>query len=207
MMGSVEASLRGRGVVRIIGVDEAGRGPLAGPVHAAAYFLELAEELPEGLQDLDDSKKLKADVRERLFESLSLHEDRWALSASSAKVVDEINVLQATFRAMKAAVDEVVRRWGAPDLIVVDGNMVIPGVELPQQAIVKGDGKSRAIAAASIAAKVSRDRVMAAAAETWPAYGFESNKGYGTAAHREALRIHGPCEIHRRSFAGVVLGE
>lgn len=204
-IGSVEQELRAQGLRTVIGVDEAGRGPLAGPVHAGAFWLDLQATLPACFQTLDDSKKIKEAEREELFEQLQLLDMPMAVGVADSAVVDEINILQATFQAMRAAVLEVIAEVGEePDLILVDGKMIIPNLDSQQQAFVKGDGRSYAIAAASILAKVSRDRIMRAAAEKWPQYGFESNKGYGSKSHRLAIRRFGPTPIHRRSFAGVL---
>ena len=204
-IGEVEERLRAEGIRTVIGVDEAGRGPLAGPVHAAAFWLDLASPLPAALEELNDSKKLQESTRERLFDALENEGRPMAIGVCQAEVIDEINVLQATFRAMRSAVEEVIEAVGEPpELILVDGNMIIPGVDWKQEAFIKGDARSQAIAAASILAKVSRDRVMREADKKWPQYGFLSNKGYGSAMHRKALRKFGPCELHRRSFAGVL---
>lgn len=204
-IGDVEESLRAQGIKTIIGVDEAGRGPLAGPVYAAAVWMDLEGPLPEGLSELDDSKKLDESLREKLFEGLQATDWTMAISDSDAGVVDEINILQATFRAMRRAVDEVIEAAGEiPDLVLIDGNMILPGAPWPQRSVIKGDARSLTIAAASVLAKVSRDRFMRQADEEWPHYGFASNKGYGTRAHREAIKVHGPCVLHRRSFAGVI---
>ncbi len=204
-LGAVEEVLRERGIQRIVGVDEAGRGPLAGPVHAAAYWLEVGElESGEIGELLDDSKKMKEIDRESIFEILKQSPKRWAIETSSAERIDEINILEATFEAMHRAVQRVVEGIGEePELVMIDGHMVVPGLAFEQRAVVKGDGRSRAIAAASVLAKVSRDRWMKEMAGRWPEYGFESHKGYGTAQHREALKSHGPCPIHRQSFGGV----
>ncbi len=205
-IGEVEDRLRAHGLTTIIGVDEAGRGPLAGPVVAGAYWLDLDEPFPGPIDKLDDSKKLSEALREEYFDALIPPQHRFAVASSSAAVVDEINVLQATFRAMHQAVSELIEAVGeAPELVLIDGNMTIPKGTWDQRAIVKGDGRSFAIAAASILAKVTRDRFMRQAHKRWSHYGFDSHKGYGTAQHREALRQHGPCELHRRSFAGVVV--
>jgi ribonuclease HII len=207
-IGEVEERLRARGVTTIVGVDEAGRGPLAGPVVAGAYWLDLREPFPTPVDKLDDSKKLTEPLREEYFDALCPPKHRFAVASSSASIVDEINVLQATFRAMHQAVSELVEAMGqTPDRVLVDGNMTIPKGLWDQQAIVKGDGRSFAIAAASILAKVTRDRFMRQAHRRWSQYGFDSHKGYGTAQHREALRKYGPCELHRRSFGGVVIDD
>lgn len=206
LIGDAEQDLKARGIRTLIGVDEAGRGPLAGPVHAAAFWLDLTDPFPACFEGLDDSKKIKEARREELFEEIRILTNPQAIGISSAAVIDEINVLQATFRAMQNAVEEVVALAGAtPDLVLIDGNMLVPGLELRQESLVKGDGRSYAIAAASILAKVSRDRFMRDADKKWPQYSFHSNKGYGSKAHRIALQTHGPTPIHRRSFAGVVV--
>ncbi len=206
--GELEALLLEEGITTVIGVDEAGRGPLAGPVVAAAFWLDLTEEPDDGLRDIDDSKRLDEATREALYDRLDDGDHLHAICACDAGVIDEINVLQATFRAMEMAVEEVIEARGeAPQVVLVDGNLVIPQGPWSQRAIVKGDQRSRAIAAASVMAKVHRDRLMRRAHEEWPHYGFDSNKGYGTAAHREALSQYGPCRLHRRSFAGVVQTE
>lgn len=204
-IGDLEESLRRRGVQTIIGVDEAGRGPLAGPVHAGAFWLDLGRPLSEQLAELNDSKALKESAREELFERIQSSEYLFALGVSDARRIDEINILAATFEAMTQAVEKLIASAGcAPDLILIDGNMILPDCDHPQQAIIKGDAKSLAIAAASILAKVSRDRFMRQAHERWPQYGFDTNKGYGTPAHRRALKERGPCALHRLSFAGVL---
>ncbi|TXD34589.1 ribonuclease HII [Lujinxingia vulgaris] len=203
-IGELERELRARGHVHIIGVDEAGRGPLAGPVHAAACWWTLSLDDAAEWPGLNDSKKMQEADRETLYDTLSAQPRRVAMASASAERIDAINILQATFEAMRNAVQRVIElREQSPDLIVVDGNMIIPDLELPQIAVVKGDARSFAIAAASVVAKVSRDRLMREAAETWPGYGFEGHKGYGTAAHREAIATLGPCPLHRKSFKGV----
>ncbi|RAL22918.1 ribonuclease HII [Lujinxingia litoralis] len=203
-IGELEELMRSRGHLHIIGVDEAGRGPLAGPVHAAAYWWSLEPGQEARWSGLNDSKKMRESQREALFDALCAEPARFELATSSAERIDAINILQATFEAMRSAVETLVRQRGQrPDLVVVDGNMIIPELDLPQQAIVKGDGRSLAIAAASVIAKVSRDRVMRQAEERWPGYGFSGHKGYGTAAHREAIATLGPTPLHRKSFKGV----
>lgn len=206
-VGDVEEVLRNRGVRTVVGVDEAGRGPLAGPVVAAAVALELDQDPSERLEGLDDSKQLEVQDREQLFERLTGGGFVVGVDSSSPSVIDEINILQATFRAMGRAVDEVLDQLGErPDAILIDGQMTIPDGPPGQRAVVKGDGRSLAIAAASIVAKVTRDRRMVEFAERWPEYGFDGHKGYPTAGHREAIRQHGPCQLHRRSFSGVETG-
>ncbi len=191
-----EQALRREGYARIAGIDEAGRGPLAGPVVAAAVVL------PIGFRHerLDDSKKLTARVREEIYEELiQCSEISWAISVQDAAVIDEINILRATYRAMAEA---FLRLKPSADLGLIDGLAVkdFPG---PQKALVRGDSLSLSIAAASVLAKVSRDRMMLSAARDYPQYGFERHKGYGTVFHLEALQRYGACPLHRRSFAPV----
>ena len=189
--------------MRLAGVDEAGRGPLAGPVVAAAAVLPgkwVADGLPESLQRLNDSKQLTEKIREELFAAIhSETEIHFGIGIIDAAVIDDINILQATHRAMNAALAQL-----SPPAAhaLVDGRPV-PTLATPQTAIIKGDAKSNSIAAASILAKVTRDRLMREYHEQWPEYGFAQHKGYGTAAHQAALEQHGPCPIHRRSFAPV----
>lgn len=181
----------------IAGVDEAGRGPLAGPVTAAAVVL------PEDavIDGLNDSKKLSEKRREELFDVIRDKALAYAVYSVDEKRIDEINILQATFEAMRGAVGalDVI-----PDLVLVDGNRS-PGLELPCETVVKGDSKSMSIAAASILAKVTRDRYMRRIAEIYPGYGFEKHKGYGTKAHYEAIERLGICDIHRRTFLKNIL--
>lgn len=203
-IGELEALMRSRGHLHIVGVDEAGRGPLAGPVHAAAYWWTLEGDRTENWPGLNDSKKMREPEREQLYDALQAKPAYFEMAAASADRIDAINILQATFEAMRLAVQGLLARRGqTPDLILVDGNMIIPELDLPQLAVVKGDARSLAIAAASVIAKVSRDRIMREASERWPGYGFEGHKGYGTAAHRRAIATLGPCPMHRKSFKGV----
>lgn len=193
---SEENQLRTEGFGRVAGIDEAGRGPLAGPVVAAAVVLPPGFDHP----GLDDSKKLTARKREQLYSELTTSgEVEWAVSRVDEKEVDRINILQATWKAMRLAFSQLEP---APDIALIDGKP-IGGFPAPHRAIVKGDSLSLSIAAASILAKVERDRWMVACAERYPGYGFEKHKGYGTKAHREAIQRLGPCPIHRRSFAPV----
>ena len=191
------------GITRLAGVDEAGRGPLAGPVVAAAAVLPRQWEvdgLPNGLLRLNDSKQLTQKIREQLFEAIRAEPGiHFGVGIIHAEEIDRINILQATYRAMNAALAQL-----APDAehALVDGRPV-PTLAVPQTAIVKGDAKSFSIAAASILAKVTRDRLMVQYDKEWPVYGFAAHKGYGTAAHLAALAEHGACPIHRRSFAPV----
>lgn len=193
---SFEENCHARGLLQVAGVDEAGRGPLAGPVSAAAVIL------PPGFRcdGLDDSKKLTELRREALFEAITQDKSvRWGLAFVEAEEIDEINILRATHAAMARAVEAI----GQPvDHCLIDG-LPLPKFAWPHEGIVKGDGKSLSIAAASIIAKVSRDRRMREHAEEFSEYGFERHKGYGTKVHLAALDAHGPCRIHRRSFQPV----
>ena len=187
-----------RGFTAVCGIDEAGRGPLAGPVCAAAVLL------PEGLviDGLNDSKKLSEKKRELLFPVIEENALAFGIGFADEKEIDEINILQATFLAMRRAFNAMQRRC---DYVLVDGNRM-PPMPVPGETVVKGDAKSPSIAAASILAKVSRDRVMLEYAKQYPEYQFEKHKGYGTKAHVEALHAFGPSPIHRRTFLKKILG-
>lgn len=176
----------------ICGVDEAGRGPLAGPVVAGAVIL------PKDCEILyvNDSKKLSAKRREELFEQIRERAVSYGIGVNSAARIDEINILQATYEAMTFAVHDLTV---VPELLLNDA-VTIPRLTIRQIGIIGGDGKSMSIAAASIIAKVTRDRLMIQYAEEYPEYGFDKHKGYGSAAHIEALKKYGPCPIHRASF-------
>lgn len=179
----------------IAGIDEAGRGPLAGPVIAAAVVLDP----DENIAGLNDSKKLTATVRARLFDHIRTRAASFGIGIATAAEIDDINILQATLLAMRRAFDELDTRV---DEVWVDG-ISNPGLMLPTHLLVQGDSKMPEISAASILAKVTRDRMMEALALEYPGYGFETNKGYPTAMHREQLQALGPCPIHRRSFSPV----
>ncbi|MBY6218364.1 ribonuclease HII [Qipengyuania aquimaris] len=186
----------------VIGVDEAGRGPLAGPVVAAAVVL--CKPCPGGL---NDSKKLSATKRSKL-EPQILSRCAWGLAVVEPEEIDRLNIFGATMLAMTLATQRCVEALGAePQEVLIDGNMTPEGRReewrWPARAIVGGDGKEACISAASILAKEYRDRIMVEAAKAHPHYGWESNKGYGSKGHMEALRIHGPTPLHRRSFAPV----
>ena len=176
----------------VCGIDEAGRGPLAGPVCAAAVILPRDWE-PAGL---NDSKKLSPERREGLYEKITRHSIAWSVAFASEQEIDEVNILQATFLAMRRALAGLST---APDFALVDGNRD-PLLGIPTRCEVKGDGRYACIAAASILAKVSRDRLMDEMDALYPQYGFLRHKGYPTKAHYEALAKYGPCPIHRRSF-------
>jgi len=183
------------GPLGLCGVDEAGRGPLAGPVMAAAVMLDPAQPI-DGLRD---SKKLSAAARERLADEIRLRAVAWCVAEASVAEIDRLNILQATLLAMQRAVAGLSR---APDDVWVDGNRC-PNWAWRSQAVVKGDDKVAAIAAASILAKTVRDQFMCRLHEDYPAYGFARHMGYGTAVHLAALKAHGACPQHRRSFAPV----
>jgi ribonuclease HII len=179
----------------IAGVDEAGRGPLAGPVVAAAVILD--DENP--IKGLADSKKLTALRRERLFDEIRAKALCCSIAEASVEEIDQLNILQATLLAMRRAVEGLRLK---PNKVLVDGNR-LPVLDVLAEAIVKGDSKVPAISAASILAKVHRDRLCDEWHAQFPHYGFDNHKGYGTATHLDALRAHGPCPWHRRSFAPV----
>ena len=180
------------GSLTVAGVDEAGRGPLAGPVYAAAVILPFGTEI----EGLNDSKKLSEAKREKLFDIITGKAVAYGIASASEKEIDGINILEATFLAMNRALKQIE---GSFDLALIDGNRN-KGIEYPSVTVIKGDALCADIAAASILAKVSRDRYMYTMAEKYPQYGFEKHKGYGTKLHYEMLRLYGPCEIHRKSF-------
>lgn len=186
-----EKKYRGQYTV-ICGIDEAGRGPLAGPVVAGACILPKEEEILY----LNDSKKLSPARREELYEEITGKALAWSVGIASPERIDQINILQATYEAMRSAIDELKI---TPDILLVDA-VTIPNVQTKQMGIIKGDAKSISIAAASILAKVTRDRMMDQYDEVYPEYRFVKHKGYGTAEHINALKKYGPCPIHRRSF-------
>lgn len=191
-----EKKLRARGFSFVAGIDEAGRGPLAGPVVAAAAVL------PEKFRHktLRDSKQLTARQRDHIYEEIVQRQDIvWSVSIVHEEEIDRINILRATHAAMRRAVEQLP---SPPDHVLIDGLPVKP-FPIEQTALVKGDAISLSIAAASVIAKVTRDRLMLDYDQKYPAYGFAQHKGYGTALHLERLRQHGPCPIHRRTFLPV----
>lgn len=191
-MRSLEHALLDKGFKRIVGVDEAGRGPLAGPVVAAAV-----QVIPEKFSvEIIDSKRLSPKKRELAYEEI-LRTCTVGLGIATVDEIDSINILQATFLAMRRALNQLPF---TPDFCLVDGSMKIPSIMLAQEAIVKGDDRSISIAAASIVAKVERDKIMEEYDQSYPFYNFGKNKGYGTKEHREAIRLNGTCPIHRTSF-------
>lgn len=183
----------------VAGIDEAGRGPLAGPVVAAAVILPKDIFLPF----LNDSKKVTEKRRDVLFDEIKQNAIAYGIGIASNTLIDEINILQATYEAMREAVNALEK---TPDVLLVDA-VHIPDINIKQVGIVKGDAKSVNIAAASILAKVTRDRLMAEYDKIYPEYGLASNKGYGTATHIAALKEIGPCAIHRKSFIGSFVSE
>lgn len=187
-----EKQKRAEGYELICGVDEAGRGPLAGPVFAAAVILPSDYEI----EGINDSKKLSPQKREKLFDEIIEHAVAYSIRSCDQKIIDEINILQATMLAMKTAVESLSV---TPEIVFVDGNR-LPNWEIPSESIVKGDATSASIAAASILAKVSRDRFMLSMDQKYPEYEFAKHKGYPTKLHYEKLREYGPCEIHRKTF-------
>ncbi len=188
-----DEAVRAEGFTALCGVDEAGRGPLAGPVYAAAVILRPGDVL----EGINDSKKLTEKKREALFDVICERAAAYSIASASVEEIERINILQATFLAMRRAVQGLSVR---PDLALIDGNRLPPDWEVPARTVVKGDTLSASIAAASILAKVSRDRVMLELDRRFPAYGFAKHKGYGTAAHYAALRKGGPSPEHRLSF-------
>lgn len=196
-MKAYERQYADRGLV--CGIDEVGRGPLAGPVVAGAVILPMDEEILY----LNDSKQLSAKKREELYAVIMDKALAVGLGCVSPERIDEINILQATYEAMRQAIDKLSCQPG----MLLNDAVTIPGVVIPQTPIIKGDAKSVSIAAASIVAKVTRDRMMVEYDQNFPEYGFSSNKGYGSAAHIAALRRYGPSPIHRRSFIGNFVGE
>ena len=194
-----EMEIRAKGFTAVCGIDEAGRGPLAGPVVAAAVIL------PEGIQlpGVNDSKKITEKKREILFDFVKEHALAYGIGEASETEIDEINILQATFLAMRRAVEALQL---PADYALVDGNR-IQGLPIPAETVIGGDGKVLSIAAASILAKVTRDRYMRDMAAQYPEYGFEKHKGYGTKAHYAAIEQYGICPLHRRTFLKKILNK
>lgn len=198
-MWEIEDALAEKNVGVICGVDEAGRGPLAGPVYAAAVILPDHLEIP----GLDDSKKLTDKRRRELMPIIKEQAIAYGIGFATEKEIDEINILQATFLAMERAIAQLE---GKADFALIDGNRE-KDFGLPVMTVVKGDSRSANIAAASVLAKVSRDDYMEEMAKQYPEYGFEVHKGYGTKAHYEALRTYGHCDLHRVTFLKKFYGD
>jgi ribonuclease HII len=190
-----------RGEGRVAGIDEAGRGPLAGPVYAAAAVIDRTRAARKLLRMIDDSKKLTLEQREEAYEAMiASGVVQFAVAEASVEEIDRINILQATYLAMRRAVRALVEQ---PEVVLVDGNRAPPELGCRAETIVGGDAHSYSIAAASIFAKVTRDRHMTMLAATFPGYGWETNRGYGSAQHLQALEFLGPTPHHRMSFAPV----
>lgn len=195
-----EKKLLSRGIKLIAGVDEVGRGPLAGPVVAAAVVFK---NFNNDIQDIGikDSKKLSLKQREKIFKILTDHPDiNYTIGIISESAIDKINILQASLAAMKKAVSQLKVQ---PEFLLIDGQFTLEDMVISQKAVVSGDEKVFSIAAASVIAKVTRDRMMLEYGLKYPLYGFDKHKGYGTKTHLEALKKYGPCEIHRKSFGPV----
>ena len=195
----IENQLRSEGYKIICGCDEAGRGPLAGEVAAAACILPAGIEI----KGLNDSKKLSEKKREELFETIKEVALAYAVATSSVEEIENLNILEAALLAMRRAVDQLNI---TPDFVLVDGN-VNRGWSLPSKAVIGGDAKSPNIAAASILAKVTRDRICYELDEKYPMYGFAKHKGYATKEHREAILKYGPCPVHRKLFLRKLINE
>lgn len=195
---SRENALREAGIHPVAGLDEAGRGPLAGSIVACAVILA-PDAIPAGL---DDSKRLSARQRESLYDAIMAQALGVGVGVADVAHIEAVNILQANFAAMRAALHALCV---LPRMALIDGRDVPPDLPCPAQAIIRGDGLSQSIAAASIIAKVTRDRMMDALDKTYPAYGFARHKGYGTKAHRSAIFAHGLCPAHRRSFCKKLL--
>lgn len=197
---SYEQAAEDSGFKYICGVDEAGRGPLAGPVCAAAVIL------PKGLEieSLNDSKKLSEKKREQLFDVITEKALSYCVAYGTLEEIESVNILKATFLAMNRAIEGLEIK---PDFALIDGNRLPDNMKINGAAIVKGDAKSMSIAAASILAKVSRDRLLLDYDKKYPIYQFAKHKGYGTKLHTDLIKEHGPCEIHRMSFLKNILGD
>lgn len=193
-----EKAAKSSGFSLICGVDEAGRGPLAGPVCAAAVIL------PEDavIEGLNDSKKLSEKKREVLFDVIKEKAVAFSVAYGTLEEIEELNILQATFLAMNRAIDGLKVK---PDFALIDGNRVPKAIKIPCETVVKGDGKSMSVAAASVLAKVTRDRLMLEYDKKYPLYDFKKHKGYGTKEHTELIKKYGPCRIHRMSFLKNIL--
>lgn len=199
---SFEKGVWKKGKKVVFGIDEAGRGPLAGPVTACAVTIQpIEDEIRDTLNEVDDSKRLSAEKREELYNILTDHPHVfWEVSWVTPRVIDRINILEATRRAMKRALERLGKKIGrSPDFVFTDGRMELE-IDFPQEGIPKGDRRVFSCAAASVLAKVFRDRTMRRYHRLFPVYRFDLHKGYATELHRRRIKEHGPCRIHRRSF-------
>ena len=196
----IENDLKAKGYNLIAGVDEAGRGPPAGPVCAAAVILPDNCEI----EGLNDSKKLTEKKREALFDVIKQKAISYSIELVDNNVIDNINILNATMLCMKRAVENLET---TPDFVIIDGNKTPDALPVESECVVKGDAKSMSIAAASVLAKVTRDRLMLELVEKYPQYEFNKHKGYGTKLHCEKLLEYGPCEIHRKTFIGKIMSK
>lgn len=187
-------------LTHIAGIDEAGRGALAGPVVAAAVIFPRNRRIEALLSGVNDSKQLSAKKRALFYELIIEHALAYGIGQQPAAVIDEIGIMPANKLAMQTAVQQLAP---APHFLLIDGRIRLPQLNIPQKAIIRGDSKSLSIAAASILAKVTRDRLMVALNQQYPRYGFAQHKGYGTQRHRDAIAKHGPCPQHRHSFAPI----
>ncbi len=192
-----EKKILSRGYSLVGAIDEAGRGPLAGPVVAACVIFNANISINNELSKVNDSKKLSAKKRDELFELIKSNFIEAGIGICDHETIDKINILQATFLAMKKALGGLKNK---PEFLLIDGSLKLPNCSTPQEAIIKGDEKLFSIAAASIIAKVTRDRIMLEMDKLYPEYGFERHKGYGTKLHLDKIKQYGPCPIHRLSF-------
>ncbi len=200
---SEELKLWKRGYRVVVGLDEAGRGPLAGPVTAAAVTVRQFPISNFQFSKIKDSKKLSPKKREEWYKLLTRHPDiKWGIGMLSEKIIDKINIFQATKLAMKKAIQSLGIE---PEFLLLDGNFTLEDLSISQKAIIRGDEKVFSCAAASIIAKVTRDRLMCRYAKKYPQYGFEKHKGYGTQKHIEAIKKNGPCNVHRKTFRPIRL--
>lgn len=197
---NTENKILDSGYKLIGGIDEAGRGPLAGPVVAACVTLNKNFKMSDDLKEIKDSKKISEKKRDDIFKLIKDNFLEVGVGVCDSETIDRINILQATFLAMKIAISNLNEK---PDFLLIDGNMPIPSISTKQAVIPKGDTKILCIAAASIIAKVTRDRIVKEMSEKYPQYGLEKHKGYGTKKHMEMLAKYGPSPIHRKSFGPV----
>lgn len=200
LISEIENTYFNNGCLLLAGVDEAGRGPLAGPVVAACVSLPNGKVISNKLNEVNDSKKLTPKKREELFYIIKNEFEGIGVGLCNNNEIDELNILQASLLAMKRSLEQLKNQ---PDMVLVDGNFLIPNIKLKQACLINGDRLAFSVAAASIIAKVTRDEIMKEMHELFPVYGFDRHKGYGTKIHLENLNKFGPTEIHRKSFAPV----